>query len=65
MVMKCNFCSKEFKNKGHLFVKNDGSKYFYCSSKCMRNAKIRNPRKTRWTGTAIEAKKQRLEQIKK
>ena len=29
------------------------------------NAKIRNPRKTRWTGTAIEAKKQRLEQIKK
>ncbi|RLG15141.1 MAG: 50S ribosomal protein L24e [Candidatus Nanohalarchaeota archaeon] len=54
--MKCNFCLKEFKNKGHLFVKNDGTKVYYCSSKCMKNAKIRNPRKTKWTGWALKAK---------
>ncbi|MCK5476516.1 MAG: 50S ribosomal protein L24 [Candidatus Aenigmarchaeota archaeon] len=63
--MKCNFCSKEFINSGHIFVKNDGTRFYYCSSKCMRNAKIRNPRKTKWTQTAIDDKKLRLKQIKK
>ncbi|OYT34427.1 MAG: 50S ribosomal protein L24 [Candidatus Aenigmarchaeota archaeon ex4484_52] len=46
--MKCNFCLKEFKNKGHMIIKNDNSILYYCSSKCMKNAKIRNQRKTKW-----------------
>jgi LSU ribosomal protein L24E len=47
----CSFCGKKFpKGKGMLFVKNDGSVLYFCSSKCRKNRTIlgRNPIKFKW-----------------
>ncbi|MEM3383389.1 MAG: 50S ribosomal protein L24e [Nitrososphaerales archaeon] len=49
---KCNFCGKDISlGYGIMFVKNDGSIYWYCSSKCRKNALElkRDPRKLKWT----------------
>ncbi|MDD4983742.1 MAG: 50S ribosomal protein L24e [Candidatus ainarchaeum sp.] len=49
--MKCSFCSKEIKEgNGVEYVKNDGTIFFFCSSKCQKNKlKLkRNPNKVRW-----------------
>lgn len=49
---KCNFCGKKFeKGFGIMFVKNDGSILYFCSSKCRKNKlKLRrNPKKFKWT----------------
>ena len=33
-----------------MFVRNDGSVYFFCSSKCERNHRLgRKPQKIKWT----------------
>lgn len=48
----CSFCGNKFpKGKGMLFVKNDGSVLYFCSSKCRKNKmKLgRNPAKFKWT----------------
>ncbi len=49
---KCAFCGREFPHgKGTLYVKNDGTRLWFCSRKC-RISMIdfkRDPRKFKWT----------------
>ena len=48
----CSFCYKELKpGTGKLFVKKDGKKLYFCSSKCERNMlKLkRKPHSFKWT----------------
>jgi large subunit ribosomal protein L24e len=49
--MKCSFCKKNIApGTGKMFVKNDGTVYFWCSSKCEKNFKLgRNPKKIKWS----------------
>ena len=64
--MKCDFCQSEIGlDAGMTVVQTDGSVKRYCSSKCERNMKIRNPRKTQWTGIYKDLKKTRMELEKK
>lgn len=56
---RCAFCGKEFLHgKGILYVKNDGSRLWFCSRRC-RVSMIefkRDPRKLKWTEKyALEA----------
>ncbi len=47
----CSFCGKEIEEgTGKMYVKKDGSVYFFCSSKCEKNMiKLgRVPRKVKW-----------------
>ena len=49
---RCSFCGKEIEpGTGIMYVKNDGSILWFCSSKCWKNMlKLkRNPRKYKWT----------------
>jgi len=48
---KCSFCGKFLEpGTGKLFVKKDGSTYYFCSSKCENNFDLgRLPRRTVWT----------------
>lgn len=48
---KCSFCGNVIEpGTGRLFVKKDGTVYYFCSSKCKQNHKLgRIPRKVRWT----------------
>jgi len=49
---KCSFCGTEIPyGTGMLFVKNDGTMLWFCSSKCRKNyLKLgRNPAKLKWT----------------
>jgi large subunit ribosomal protein L24e len=49
---KCSFCGQEFPpGTGIMYVKNDGSIFWFCSSKCRKNSlKLRrDPRKLKWT----------------
>ncbi|MFQ6068665.1 MAG: 50S ribosomal protein L24e [Candidatus Bathyarchaeia archaeon] len=48
----CSFCGHEFQQgTGQMYVKNDGTILWFCSSKCRKNSlKLgRDPRKLRWT----------------
>lgn len=50
-MTKCVFCGKEENAfKGVHLIKNDGSVWYFCSSKCRRNSvKLkRDKRKVRW-----------------
>ncbi|RJX16299.1 50S ribosomal protein L24e [Candidatus Bathyarchaeota archaeon] len=56
----CSFCGKEFpQGMGIMYVKNDGTILWYCSSKCRKNSlKLRrDSRKLKWT--AYYGKKER------
>jgi len=56
---KCAFCGKQFvKGTGLLFVKKDGTAFFYCSSKCKKNSLTlkRSPHAVKWTETYQNAK---------
>ncbi|MGL6298930.1 MAG: 50S ribosomal protein L24e [Methanobacteriaceae archaeon] len=47
----CSFCNKEMEEgTGKMYVKKDGSVYFFCTSKCEKNMiKLgRVPRKVKW-----------------
>ena len=48
----CSFCGHEFEaGTGMMYVKNDGTIYWFCSSKC-RKSQLRlkrDPRKLKWT----------------
>jgi len=47
----CSFCSKEIdEGTGKMYVKKDGSIYFFCGSKCEKNMIQlgRVPRKVKW-----------------
>jgi len=47
--MKCTFCSHEVeKGTGKMFAKADGRIFYYCSSKCQKNSKIRDPKNVVW-----------------
>jgi len=49
---RCTFCGKEFPpGTGIMYVRNDGSTLWFCSSKCRKNALElkRDPRKLKWT----------------
>jgi large subunit ribosomal protein L24e len=62
----CSFCGGNLEpGTGTLFVKRDGSTFFFCRSKCGRNLLDlgRNPRKVRWTlhhmrARGVEAKRE-------
>ncbi|ADP77250.1 LSU ribosomal protein L24E [Methanothermus fervidus DSM 2088] len=47
----CSFCGEKIKpGTGKMFVKRDGTIYFFCGSKCEKNMlKLgRKPRKVKW-----------------
>ncbi|MHC1566693.1 MAG: 50S ribosomal protein L24e [Candidatus Syntropharchaeia archaeon] len=48
---KCSFCGEEIEpGTGIMFVKKDGTIFYFCSSKCEKNAALKRvPRKVRWT----------------
>jgi large subunit ribosomal protein L24e len=48
--MKCSFCSKTIKTgTGKMFVKNDGTIYYWCSKKCEKNFGMgRSSKKVKW-----------------
>ena len=57
--MKCDFCGKEIPyGTGKLFVKKDGKKINFCSSKCEKNMlKLgRKPLKVSWTEESMKAR---------
>ena len=48
----CSFCGNEIEpGTGKMYVKKDGSIFYFCSSKCEKNlVKLRRkPRKFKWT----------------
>ncbi|WP_075050507.1 50S ribosomal protein L24e [Ignicoccus islandicus] len=47
----CSFCGREIEpGTGIMFVRNDGSILWFCSSKCFKNYKMgRKARKLPWT----------------
>ncbi|MDR2623959.1 MAG: 50S ribosomal protein L24e [Methanobrevibacter sp.] len=51
----CSFCKKEIEEgTGKMYVKKDGSIYFFCGSKCEKNMiKLKRvPRKVKWVKNA-------------
>ncbi|MCS7140178.1 MAG: 50S ribosomal protein L24e [Candidatus Nezhaarchaeota archaeon] len=49
----CTFCGRSIPvGTGIMYVKNDGSLLYFCSSKCKKNVvKLRrNPTKVKWVG---------------
>ncbi|RLF50754.1 MAG: 50S ribosomal protein L24e [Thermoplasmata archaeon] len=52
MARKCTFCGNEIEpGTGMMYVKKDGTIYYFCSGKCRKNMlKLkRDPKKVRWT----------------
>ncbi|MEM1525667.1 MAG: 50S ribosomal protein L24e [Ignisphaera sp.] len=53
MVVKrmCSFCGYEIEpGTGLMFVRNDGTILWFCSSKCFKNYKLsRDPKKIAWS----------------
>jgi len=68
-MVKCVFCGKENDYfKGLHLIGNDGVVYYYCSSKCRKNAlKLkRDKRKLKWTSAFHENReKARAKEAKK
>jgi len=56
--MKCSFCDKNIKEgTGKMFVKNDGTIYYFCSRKCEKNMNMgRNPKKMKWAKKLKQSK---------
>jgi len=53
-MARCDFCGSHIeRGTGKLYVKKDGSRLRFCSSKCQKNMlKLgRTPRTTKWTDT--------------
>jgi len=48
--MKCSFCGSALNpGSGKMFVKNDGTIFYYCSSKCQKNMQMgRESKKIKW-----------------
>jgi len=51
IVHTCAYCGREIEpGTGLMYVKNDGSVVWFCSSKCFKSWKLkRDPRKLKWT----------------
>ena len=49
--MKCSFCKTVMpRGTGKMYVRTDGTVYFWCSSKCEKNFGLgRNPKKVKWS----------------
>jgi len=62
--MICSFCGSEIEpGTGLMYVKNDGTILYFCSSKCWKNYSLgRNPRKVRWTEASRRARKEEKRQ---
>jgi large subunit ribosomal protein L24e len=47
----CSFCGGQVEpGTGKMFVRKDGTIYYFCSSKCQNNQKLgRVPRRVAWT----------------
>jgi large subunit ribosomal protein L24e len=57
MEKRCSFCAAPLEpGTGKMFVKRDGSVFYFCSSKCERNMlKLRRKsRKLKWAASAKE-----------
>ncbi len=55
----CSFCGDELaRGMGTIFVKKDGTTYFFCSSKCKRNLLNlkREGRRQKWTTASMKFK---------
>lgn len=60
----CSFCGNDIEpGTGRMFIRRDGTVYFFCSSKCRKNLVElgRTPRWTRWTVTYQRAKGKAVE----
>ncbi|MFX1319025.1 MAG: 50S ribosomal protein L24e [Promethearchaeota archaeon] len=70
MVKKytCTFCGTDIEpGTGSVYVKNDGSLFYLCSSKCWRNQILlkRRPRRLKWTEVYEERTRRRAHAAKK
>lgn len=54
----CNFCGTMIEpGTGKMFVKRDGSIFYFCSTKCENNNKLgRVPRRVAWTSAGRKAR---------
>ncbi len=57
-VQVCSFCGKPIEpGTGLMYVKNDGTVLWFCSSKCFKSYRMgRDPRKLKWTVKFKEAR---------
>ena len=53
----CTFCGHQLEpGTGKMFVKKDGTIFYFCSTKCQNNQKLgRVPRRVEWTMPAKKA----------
>lgn len=53
----CTFCGHQLEpGTGKMFVKKDGTIFYFCSTKCQNNQKLgRVPRRVQWTDAAKKA----------
>jgi large subunit ribosomal protein L24e len=53
----CSFCGEAIEpGTGKMFVKKDGSIFYFCSSKCQNNYRLgRVPRRVTWTAAGRKA----------
>lgn len=54
----CNFCGEQLEpGTGKLFVRKDGAVFYFCSSKCQNNYRLRRvPRRVEWTALGRKAR---------
>jgi len=53
----CSFCGEGIEpGTGKMFIRRDGTIFYFCSSKCQNNARLgRFPRRVRWTQAGRKA----------
>jgi large subunit ribosomal protein L24e len=53
----CSFCGDAIDpGTGKMFIRRDGTIFYFCSSKCQNNARLgRVPRRVRWTHAGRKA----------
>ncbi len=53
----CSFCGSQIEpGTGKMFVKKDGTIFYFCSTKCQNNQKLgRVPRRVEWTSAGKKA----------
>ncbi|HMK16413.1 MAG TPA: 50S ribosomal protein L24e [Methanomicrobiales archaeon] len=56
-IRNCSFCGENIEpGTGKMFVRRDGTIFYFCSSKCQNNANLgRVPRRVRWTQAGRKA----------
>jgi large subunit ribosomal protein L24e len=54
----CTFCGETLEpGTGKMFVKKDGTIYYFCSTKCQNNYRLgRVPRRVEWTAAGRKAR---------